>query len=358
MADIFNGDLLRIARQFRGFNQKDLAEALSLEPSSISRAENEVTPPGEPMVARIADFLRFPISFFHQPDRIYGMPISAHPMWRKRKSVAQRDTDQILAEINIRILHLRRLLRSLEFSPQLPLPRYEVEDYGGDIEEIAIMVRRTWMLPAGPLANLTAVIEMAGVFVFYIDLERSDVDGLTMRPPGLPPCIFLNRALSADRMRFTLAHELAHIILHKFPVPEMEDEANHFAGALLVPHKDVHSYFSGQKIDLRLLARLKPQWRVSMQNLLYRAKALEYLSEEQAKYLWRQFSHLKMRIREPAELDFAPEEPTLVPRLFSLHQTNLKYNMEDMQSMLCMYVDDIRDLYGIRDSKPTLRIVT
>ncbi len=353
-----NGDLLRIARQYRGYNQKELAEALNIEPSTVSRAENEVVQPTEAIIARAAEFLGFPIAFFYQSDRAYGLPISSHPMWRKRKSVSQRDSDQILAEVNLRLLHLRRLLRSVEIAPQLSLPRYEIDDYEGDVEEIAALVRRTWMLPAGPISNLTAVIETAGVFVFHMDLERSDIDGLTMRPPGMPPCIFLNMAIPADRMRFTLAHEIAHIILHRFPTVDMEKEANHFAGALLVPHKDIHNYFLNGKIDLKMLARLKPEWRVSMQNLLYRAKSLEYISEEQASYLWRQFNANKIRLREPPELDFDQEKYTLVPKLFELHMTKLGYSLDDMLEMLCIFVGDIKKLYGVREPRPTLRIVS
>lgn len=358
MADFFNGELLRVARQYRGIDGKELAAALAVDPATISRAENNVSLPADSTLARAADKLAFPREFFFQPDRLNGLPLSTHPQWRKRKSVVQRVIDRVLADFNIRIFHLRRLLSSLEYQPKLPIPQYEVDDYEGDVEKVAGLVRRTWNIPRGPIQNLTAVVETAGIFVFHVDLEEAAIDGATIAASGLPPCVFLNRNLPSDRMRFTLAHELGHIILHRFPSAQMENEANHFAGAFLVPQADIHSDFAGQHIDLRTFARLKPEWRVAMQTLLYRASELGYVDKARAQYLWRQFSFNRWKMREPPELDFEQESPVLVPRLIELHLSELGYTIDEMQSVLCMFTQDIVKMYELNLPQSGLRVVS
>src|SRR4051794_13942150 len=75
MAAPFNGELLRTAREFRNLNQKELAADLGVEPSTISRAENNITQPFDFLIEKIAERLNFPVEFFRQPDRIYGLPI-------------------------------------------------------------------------------------------------------------------------------------------------------------------------------------------------------------------------------------------------------------------------------------------
>lgn len=191
-----------------------------------------------------------------------------------------------------------------------------------------------------------------------IDLDQTDIDGVTMSPPDLPPCVFLNQSMPADRMRFTLAHELGHIILHRFHNESMEQEASAFASALLMPRHDMRRYFAGQRIDLNLLARLKPEWRVAMQSLLYRAEHLGYIGKPQAQYLWKQFSARKIKLREPPELDFLTEQPTLVPRLFQRHMKDLSYSLDDMQQVLTTPANDLKDMYGLRSDRPTLRVVS
>ena len=91
----------------------------------------------------------------------------------------------------------------------------------------------------------------------------------------------MNRNQPADRQRFSLGHELGHIVMHRVPSPTMEDEANAFASALLMPTQEVRPYLSG-RLTIQKLASLKPVWRVSMQALLYRARAIGTITANQS----------------------------------------------------------------------------
>jgi Zn-dependent peptidase ImmA (M78 family)/transcriptional regulator with XRE-family HTH domain len=361
----FNGELLRLARQYRGFNQRELALALFVEPSTVSRIENGIVEPSPDFVRRVPGVLKLPPEFFQQNDRVYGLPLSVHPsMWRKKAAVSQHAVDRALAELNIRMMHLRRLIRAVEYEPALPLPQLDIETYKGDIEAIATAVRRTWMVPAGPIQDLTSWIERTGCFVIHIDLPDAAMDGVTIQAPDItPPCIFLNRDQPADRMRFSLAHELGHLVMHRIPTPRMEEEANAFAGAFLAPAKDILPYFSRRRIDLALLANLKPEWRMAMAALLYRAKQLKFVNDNQARYLWQQFNMHKIRMREPPELDFPTEQPTLMPKLLSLHLGQLGYSVAELQILLSMYEEELVEFHNLTSAtrppgRPKLRIVS
>jgi Zn-dependent peptidase ImmA (M78 family) len=131
----------------------------------------------------------------------------------------------------------------------------------------------------------TTHLEAAGYFVIHANLGDAAIDGVTLRAPETPPCIFLNRDQPADRMRLSLAHELAHLVMHRVSTRHMEDEANAFAGAFLAPAKDIRPYFSRRRVDLPLLANLKPEWRMAMAALLFRAKQLHFVNDNQTRYL-------------------------------------------------------------------------
>lgn len=359
MSPEFNGGMLRLARQFRGFAQKDMAEAIGVDAAILSRAENDALVPAEHVIEKCAQHLKVPVEFFYTRFQPTGIPLSFHPMWRSKQTVSQRDRDKVLAEANIRGFHLRRLMQSVSLSEDLPLPRYEPGEYDNDCREIAKMVRRAWGAPAGPLINLTNYVERAGVFVFHIDLAGVDVDGLTVRLPGTAPCIFLNKHLPADRMRFTLAHELGHLVMHQVPSPDMEAQAHQFASGLLVPLDDIRPTFkAARRIDLPLLAQLKPQWRVSMQSLVFVAKDLGLLTDGQAQVIWKAFSAKKYKLREPIELDFPIEPTSLDKRLIGAHLDELGYSLEELAATLVATTDDVRDLYSLPKPKGGLRLVT
>jgi len=255
-------------------------------------------------------------------------------MWRKKADVTVRDIDKIMAEINIRAVQLRRLLSAVEYTPQSDIPRLDLDDYEGDIDRIAGLVRAHWLMPNGPVENLTAAVERAGAVVVHSAMGGSAVSGVTVSVPGLLPLIVLNRNQPADRLRFTLAHELGHLVVHKFPSPDMETEANNFASALLMPETEIRIAFGGRKIDMARLAALKPEWRVSMQALLYRAQSLDLIEKSQAQWLWRKFAMDRTKMREPARLDFPAEQPGVINRMVRLHLDNFGYSAGELAKII------------------------
>ena len=354
----FNADLLRVARQARGMSQTELSRQSGVSQANLSKLENGLIGPTEDVLDRLTGTLHFPQSFFFAPDRMLGLPMSVHPMYRKKASVGQRSLDKLEAELNIRLFHIRRLLKSAEFEPELELPQFDIDEFGGDPEKIAELVRRTWLIPSGPLKNLVTWVERAGCLVVHCDFDRLSVDGVTVRAPSMPPCIFLNRNAPADRQRFSLAHELGHIVMHQVPSPTMEEEANSFASALLMPARDIRPYLSG-RLTIQKLAALKPVWRVSMQALLVRARSLGAITSNQNQYLWRQISSLGYRRAEPQELEFPAEEPQVLPELIRMHVEELGYRIDDLCSVLHVFEDDLRRIHPLpsQSQGPNLRVV-
>jgi len=359
---MINSAMLRLARQRKGFQQGEAAERLGVAQATLSRAENGLIEPADEMLDRAAKVYDVPRTFFVQPDPVYGAPVSVHPMWRRKADVTVRDMDRIVAELNIRLMHIRRLLDAAEIDEGFGIPRLDIEDYGGDAERIAGIVRAHWKVPSGPIRNLTTLVEQAGCIVVHSSLGGSTVSGVTFSVPGVPPLIVLNEEQPADRLRFTLAHELGHLVMHRFPTPTMEDEANVFAGALLMPAADIKPYFVGRKIDFALLAALKPEWKVAMQSLLMRARSLGVVSANQERYLWQQFSMRRMRLREPPELDFPPEKPSTVRSLIRLHMDSLGYGLEELAALLHMHAHELPAFHGLAPPNggkggPHLRVV-
>jgi Zn-dependent peptidase ImmA (M78 family) len=353
-----NGAMLRLARQWKGFHQTEAAPKLGIDQSLLSRIENGMAEARDEIVLRAESAYEMPHSFFEQADPVYGAPVSVHPMWRRKADVTARELDAVVAEMNIRVMHIRRLLEGAEFVNSSELPRLDIDDYN-DPAEIAALVRAHWKVPRGPIKDLTLLVERAGVLVAHSPLGGASISGATFSVPGMPPLIVLNSEQPADRLRYTLAHELGHLVMHRFPNPNMEKEANDFASALLMPPADIRPYFVGRRVDLALLASLKPEWRVAMQALLMRATALEFVSKNQAQYLWKQISAKRLRLREPPELDFAPEKPTVIETMLRVHRDALGYSEADLARLLHFREHEMGRFYVIArpDKRPRIAVM-
>lgn len=355
----FNPALLLLARQYRGLSQAEIAARAGLNQGHYSRIETGLLPdgPSADNVDKLASVLRFPASFFYLPDALAALPLSVHPMHRKRASVGERTLKQLHAELNLRLIHVRRYLNAVELAPELPLPWIDVDE-GGGAQEIARKLRRAWLIPDGPLPDLIAYCERAGIIVVVCDFDPS-VDGVTMRTRDLPPCVFLNSQATADRMRFSLAHELGHIIMHRVPTDDMEDEANSFAGEFLVPAKQLTNQVIGNRVTLEFLARQKAYWRVSMAFLLFHASKHGLVTRHQSEYLWKQLSALGWRLREPSETDIAPEEPALFPRIVRLHSDELGYDVGALSKLVHAEPEEVTRFYGhhMAERRAQLRVI-
>jgi Zn-dependent peptidase ImmA (M78 family) len=282
-------------------------------------------------------------------------------MTRGKSDVTAHELDLITAELNIRLMHLTRFLEGVNYNATANIPRLDVEQYGTP-EKIAATVRAHWGIPSGPIKNLMQWIERAGVVVGFSEFGGASVSGVTFRVSGRPPLILLNRSHPADRMRFTLAHELGHLVMHRFPTESMEPEANEFASALLMPAADIRPSFRGRRVTLQLLAALKPEWKVAMQALLMRAASLNCISANQSRYLWQQISAKGWRLREPAELDFPLETPKVLPSIVRAHLSDLGYSMAELTKLVRIHEGEFIEMYGVipeqtRPQKPKLQIV-
>lgn len=354
------GDLLRLARQLRGRTQKKSADDLGVAQAVLSRLENGLIEPDDELIESAARAFDLPKEFFSIKDTVYGPPVSVHTMLRGKSDVSARDVEMITAELNVRLFHLQRFMENVDFNPVNEVPTLDVEQYAS-VEKIASVVRAHWRLPSGPIKNLTRLLEQAGIIVAESNFHGASVSGVTFAAPGRPPIILVNRDHPADRLRFTLAHELGHLVMHRFPTATMEDEANQFASAFLLPPQEMKVAFSGRKVTLELLASLKREWRVSMQSLLMSAQAQRCVTENQARYLWQQISARGWRTREPASLDFPFDAPTVLPTMIRAHIRDLGFTMDELVKIARVREWEFGELYGPfsddQPLRPRLRII-
>ena len=83
-----------------------------------------------------------------------------------------------------------------------------------------------------------------------------------------------------------------------------------------------------------------------MISLLYRADDLGLLTPNQKRYLLQQFNQLKIRRREPQELDVPPGRPAIVRRMLADYRSKTKLGMEEVAALLSLEVSEYMELYA------------
>lgn len=341
-----NPDMVILAREYRALTQKELAEAALVKQPQIAMIEGGVeNVASAETIEAISKALEFPIEFFYQQEPRLGFG-SSSVYYRKMSSITATDRKSISSITNLARIGLKRLLDAVEVDSDFILPRIELKDVDGSPGKAASIVRATWSLPDGPIQNLTNLVERSGVIIVESDFGIRGISGTGMRLANLPPLIFINTALPPDRYRFTLAHELAHLVLHDAPCETMENEADEFASELLMQKTEFKvsvSQFGGRP-TLRNLIALKPYWKVSISGMIMRMGQLGIISEQTKRSLFIQMSNLKMRLDEPQP--FIKERPTLYSKIVKSAIGDLPDDLDVATQIMKMPIDVFKRLYA------------
>ena len=242
----FNPEMLSLARRCRAISQAQLAELSAVSPASVSRYEMGTLPVTDTNLSRLAAALRYPPNFFCRKPTLIGA-MGGAIFHRKQQSLPTKKLYQAHALAESRRLEITTMLESLDITPA-PLPEYPVDLFEDDPEKIARSVRAAMSIPPGPVFNVTETLERNGCMVVGHDFGTNQIDGFSQRPKYPPGFLHVNSQLPPDRWRWTLAHELGHLVMHFEPMAsrrEVEDQANLFAAEFLAPIRAVEEFLNG-----------------------------------------------------------------------------------------------------------------
>jgi Zn-dependent peptidase ImmA (M78 family)/DNA-binding transcriptional regulator YiaG len=323
----FNPAMLRIARGAVGMTQTELAALMTVSQGKVSKWEDGILSPSQDEIGKLGRILKRPAELFFQPDQLAGVDTS-FLYHRRRRRVGLAVLNRLHDRINLMRIGVSRLLRNAE---QLPC-RFEHKDIDehDSPEVVAQLMRAAWQVPRGPIRDLVGLIENAGGIVIPFDFETDLIDAVSQWPWGLPPLFFMNCVAPAERMRFSLAHEVGHVIMHRIPGPTLETEADRFASEFMMPARDARAELQG--VNLERALRLKFKWGMSAQFVIRKARDVEAITDRRYQSLCAYVSKLGYRKREPNPL--RPETPTTLRRIVDMHVHRLGYRPDNVRDLV------------------------
>lgn len=347
MSNDVQAEMLILARESRALTQSDLARETGVSQANISKYESGLLNVSDEHLGRIAAALHYPKSFFYQTEKRYGFGSSC-TYHRKRQTLPVNELKRLLAELNILRIRVSHLLIAADIESDVSFQHLDIDEFGGDVERIAQLVRNGWKLPPGPILNLVEAIENAGGIVVHMPFGTSKLDAISQWLPGVPPVFMVNSEIPGDRARFTLAHELGHVIMHDRTITEdMEQEADRFASEFLMPARDIAPALNS--LTIPVAARLKPVWKVSMQALIRRAYDLGKITHRQYRSLFEQMGKYGYRITEPVSIPL--EETATYDDLIDYHVGKCQYSREQMCQLLHILDDELETKGGLPEEQ-------
>lgn len=350
-----NPKLIEVARDSRRITQKGLSDLLpKYAQQSISKIEKGEIPVSESDIENIAKVLDYPVEFFYQSET--KTPFS-NMYFRKRATLPVRDLNKIFAEVKIVLKSIDYLLEEIEIKEYA---RYVFDlNQGWTTESIATRLKEILELHYDkPVKDIITKIENLGIIVFFYDSPHPKFDGLTAYTDSGVPVIFVDKNMSNDRIKFTVVHELVHLVSHIpcdiEPWRNVEDEANAITSELYLPAK----YIAHDLKDLTYskLGLLKSYWGISKSALIRRAKDLDKIKAETYRYLNIELGRRNERIVETGYVEI--DNPKILSTALNLLKSELGYSNKDLAKRIFLNLFDYTNYFeSQKDSNVKLKVL-
>lgn len=290
------GQRLKLARSAAGLSLRRLQTTIGnlVTAQAIGKYERDESVPGSRVLIALADALRVPLDYLagNQAMVLEGLEFRKKPIAGKKQQ----------AQIQAKVLHaVERYLAVEEIlglasadwdrPREAPYPVRELADAG----QAARSVRESWGLGIDPIPNLVELLEDRGIKI--LPVEEDSIDGIAarIRRAGREPVrvIVSRKGVTGETQRFSLAHELGHMVMNVEGDDEFCGQAAHrFAGAFLMPAEALWSNVGKRRssIGFAELFALKDLFGASVQAIAHRCSELGVFSAALSHRLFRQFS--------------------------------------------------------------------
>ena len=316
MGDSFAGEQLRLARLAHGFTLDELGGLVLTTRQFLQQIETGSKSPSAEMIELLSDVLGVTEDYFYHRARSPVQPEQCH--FRKQATTPASVTSQVLARGTLLDMLIERLDSALKLPP-VDFPEHSAVT-ADDIEAAAEDCRRHWNLGlTGPITNMMRVVENAGAVVGYFGGVSERVDALSM--DRRRPLIIRSEAKpGACRLRFDLAHECGHLVMHRgihTGCRETEGQAHRFASAFLLPRTAFAREFPRTRyLDWKAIFAIKIRWKVSARAIIRRAYDLGLITAAQYKTGNIHLNKTGQAKVENGDQDIIAEQPELLEAVF------------------------------------------
>ncbi len=310
------GERLQRARKAAGLALRTVAEQADLSHTTVSKFEKELQKPSSAQLIKLAKILGVRTEYFFRPHTLKIDGIE----YRKKSTLPQKSLDKIQADIIDQAERWHELLALYPHSPiktfALPQGLPDLINSAKEIEALAETLRNAWQLGLNCIPELIDTLESQGIMVISSTVDNDQkFDGLAATINTIP-VIVVGANWTGDRQRFTLAHELGHLLLkNRLAESLLADEetlCNRFAGAFLLPKQTLieHLGKNRHRLEPEELYLLKHEFGLSMQGVLYRALQAEIINQVTFQSICKLFSLKGWRSCEPKQQ--YPSEQTIL----------------------------------------------
>lgn len=297
----------KCARHLSAYSLQDVSDQLGNEISkqAIHKYETGEVIPDSEMIAKLCTVFNVRQDFFFTSSTVNINKVE----FRKFDSLAAKEQNKVVEIVKDSVSKYLEIENILALHSEFIHPLKEITEIKtlDDIERATDLLRAKWKIGDGPISSCIEMLEDNNIKVIHIDFEDG-FDGMQAWVNDTIPVIAYNktRLKAPDRVRFTVLHELGHMLLPIGHLPEKQKEqiCHQFAGSLLISKSAAFRELGNRRNRLMIeeLGELKKEYGISIQALVMRARDLGIITKSYCKSFFFMFNQMPdWRVNEPIQ---------------------------------------------------------
>lgn len=282
---------IRDGRKLRQFSQQELADKLGVSKQMISKYEKGLSVPSSKILIKMARTFNVSLDYFFTVPAVELGNIN----FRKKSRLSKKRLDAISEEVRLKLsnyLEIENILKiNNVFDTSKQIKKLTSKK---DIVEIVNQMREQWQIGYDPIHNITQILEDQKIKVIEVSEEKNLIDGMATLIDDKYAVIVINENFPVERKRFTLLHELAHLVLDlpDCEINDAESYCNLFAAEFLFPKESVLREFGQRRntIALREFIEAQQKYGMSIQAIFYRLVEFDIMSKNKQKSFYQRLN--------------------------------------------------------------------
>jgi len=272
---------IKNARILKCLSQQNVADEIGISKQMISKYEKGEAIPTSSKLIKLSRLFGLKIDYFFSSFQIELGEIN----FRKKSTFSMKKQSSLKEQIKINLENYLWIEDSLsiDYSFKNIIENSKINRIE-DIEKVVLKLRTDWKIGIDPIHNIIQLLEDKEIKVIELFDVDNKFDGMATYVNNKFPVIIVNGNFSVERKRFTLLHELGHLLLNlpECDIKVEESFCNKFAAEFLFPKQIVIKEFGGKRdhITLTELISTQKKYGISIPAIVYRLVDSEILSKQ------------------------------------------------------------------------------
>lgn len=282
---------IRNSRAHKGLSMQEVADKIGVSKQMINKYEQGKSMPTSDKLIALSKLFQQKVDYFFRKPEVTIGEIS----FRKKSKFGAKKVNALKEEIRIQIENYLFIENICGVSTifENPLQQNSIISEQ-NVKEAVKQLRSHWNIGQDAIHNIIDLLEDNHIKVIEVEDETRSFDGLATIIDGKYPIIVIAKAMPIERKRFTLLHELGHLLLpiSSFEEKQQEKFCNVFASEMLLTEAYVITEFGSSRssITFEELKNVQEKYGISISAIVYKLGETRIMSQERVKKFYQRLN--------------------------------------------------------------------